>query len=176
MTGRKLVELVAAVAALAAVASMVGACSSTSNTTSGSPTTSTAAPAVAEAKAAFLTAANGICKTTNAKTSAIVATLPTQPTGAQRAAVLDRSVDIIQSGIAQMRKLEQPSGDTTQLALFYQRSQKLIVLTHQLADALRADKPALVTSIETEANNLDNDLTHAADNSGLTACGSGSGG
>ena len=74
-----------------------------------------------------------------------------------------------------MQRLTQPSGDRSQLILFYQRSQQLIVLTHQLAAAFRADNPPLVSSIETQGNTLDDDLTHAADGYGLTACGSGSG-
>jgi hypothetical protein len=153
-----------------------GATSTTQAAKGTADPSTTAAPAGGSAsKADFVAAANSICKTTNAKTKAVGDTLPSNPTAADQASAIDKGADIIQAAIAQMQRLNQPTGDRTQLVRFYQRSQQLIVLSHTLADAFRADDPPRVSSIETQANTLDDDLTHAADAYGLTACGSGSG-
>ncbi len=155
-------------------AGSAGSTTTTGGSTAAPPTTK--APAGGSAtQAEFVSEANSICKTTNAKTRAVGAALPKDPTAADQAAAIDKGADIIQAGIAQMQRLTQPSGDRSQLILFYQRSQQLIVLTHKLAAAFRANDPPLVSSIETQGDALDNDLTHAADGYGLTACGSGSG-
>jgi hypothetical protein len=157
-----------------------GGGATTTSTTTGStkPTTApptTAAPAAGTAsKADFLTQANAICKSTNAKTKAVGEGLPSNPSPVDQADALDKSADLIGDGIAQMQRLTQPSGDRSDLIRFYQRSQQLLVLTRQLADAFRASNLKTVTSIETEANALDDDLTKAADAYGLSACGSGS--
>jgi hypothetical protein len=157
-----------------------GAAATTSTTATGTtkPTTApptTAAPAAGTAsKAAFLTQANAICKGIYSKTKAVGAALPSNPTPADQADALDQSADIISAGITRMQHLAQPGGDRTDLIRFYQRSQQLLVLTHQLADAFRANNLSAVTSVETKANDLDDDLAKAADAYGLSACGTGS--
>jgi len=156
------------------------ATTTTTTTTTGrtKPTTApptTAAPAAGTAsKSSFLAQANAICSATSSKTKALGAGLPSNPTPADQADALDKGADLIDAGITQMRRLTQPGGDRADLIRFYQRSQQLLVLTHQLADAFRANDQSGVTSIETKANSLDDDLTKAADAYGLTACGSGS--
>ena len=150
----------------------VASTTTTTVTTPGLPTTE-APPAGTATKAAFLTEANRICKQTNAKTKAVGDAMRSNPTGIDQADALDKSADIITDGIAQMRALDQPGGDRTQLILFYQRSQQLITLTHHLAAAFRRDDSAAITAVETQALSLDDDLTKAADAYGLSACGSG---
>jgi hypothetical protein len=151
-----------------------GAVSSTTpSVTSLNPPTTQAPAAGTASKAAFLTEANSICKQTNAKTKAVGDEVPSNPTGTDQADALDHSANLIAAGIEQMRNLDQPGGDRTQLILFYQRSQQLITLTHQLAAAFRRNDANAITAVETKALSLDDDLTKAADAYGLSACGSG---
>jgi hypothetical protein len=152
-----------------------GSTNSSTDTSGAAPPTTKAPSGGAASKAAFLAAANGLCKEASAKTKVIGEGVPSNPTGQDQAYALDKGDDVIAAAVAQMKRLDQPGGDRTKLILFYERSQQLVVLTHQLADAFRAGDQSKVTSIETKANALDDDLTHAADSYGLTACGSGSG-
>jgi hypothetical protein len=172
LSAPKIVPVVAALAVAALLA--VGCSSGSSHSADTGPTTTVPAPA-AGSKAVFLTAANSLCKEANARTKLIHDGVPPNPTGQDQAYALDKGTDVIAAAVAQMRKLDQPTGDRANLMLFYQRSQQLVVATHQLADAFRARDQAKITSIETKANTLDDQLTHAADDYGLTACGSGSG-
>ena len=152
------------------------AASSSTSTTSGTaaPATTAAPGGGTATKAAFLVQANAICRSTNAETNAIGDSLGANPSGADQAAALDKGADLVAAGILQMQHLEQPSGDRSDLVRFYQRTQQLVVLTRELADAFRADDMKKATDVETRANALDDDLTKAADAYGLTACGSGS--
>ena len=107
---------------------MAAACSSGSGHSAGAGPATTGRATATGSKAAFLAAANSLCKVANARTQVLHAGVPPNPTGQDQAYALDKGSDVIAAALDQMKKLDQPTGDRANLALFYQRSQQLLVL------------------------------------------------
>jgi hypothetical protein len=135
----------------------------------GGPT-STAGGDGSGGKAAFLVAANALCRAADDKLAKVGDDV-SGPTASQEAGFLTEGAGIEQAQLDQMRALPAPGGDTTDLQTYYSYSQKEIALLHTTAAGLAAGDASVMDTLESEGKSLTTAGEEAADRYGLTDCG-----
>lgn len=121
-------------------------------------------------KADFLTKANAICTTMNAKSNAL------QDPGqdpVKLKQVVDASIPITADGLSQLRALPQPNGDRATLQGFFTKVDKLIGDLRDESAALGANDLSHAKDIATSIQNDSTAANDAANAYGLNVCGAG---
>jgi hypothetical protein len=133
--------------------------------TTAAPTTSTSIP---KARAAYITRANALCQTMNAR----VAKLTKGASSKSEAALSDQAAKILSETLQKLRKLPQPPGDEAALRAIYTKIDVIIADAPKLSAALRADDQATGQRVQVKLQQESDEANALSKAYGLSVCGS----
>jgi hypothetical protein len=137
-----------------------------SNTT----TTSGVSTATGATKAEFLQQANAICTQLN-KDAAAIGGKPS--TNAEAATLIEKNVDLIDTSVARIKALPQPTEGLAALRASYADIDAASALARQLAAAYRAGNQAEIQALAPQVDAAQRKANASATAYGLTECGTG---